>query len=445
MPPERQWAFRREDGKVNVINSIEEASRQQSGFPERGTAWAEIERELKHLKTLDFDGRAGRLPAYMYFHSEEILEVQKKAFAEYILENGLGAGTAFQSLEFMQNAIFRWAFDLFHAAAGAGATYTSGGSISVLDAVRTARNRARAARGEPYGIYNVVAPFSAHPCLTKAGQLLDVEIRRTPLGDELRGDPDAIADAIDGNTIMIYGSAPGYPFGVFDPIERFSDLALEHGLWLHIDACWGGFLSPFAKKLGYRVPLWDFEVPGVTSLSADIHKHGYGVKGASVLIFRDAELQRHQEFVFNDWHRGTYVTPSLAGSSPGGSIAAAYAVMKFLGEEGYLEIARATMEATHDWIRGVNAIEGLKCFEPAGESSIFGFYSTDANLDILAVAEFMRTRGWLPGLNTDPYAIQQAVTAVHRPFVENHLADLRDAVAQVRSTMAKGVFNPRTY
>lgn len=414
-------------------------------FPVVGTEWTEIERELQGLKSLDFDGRSGRLPSYMYFHTEELLEVQKKAYSEYILENGLGIGTAFGSLEYMQNAIFQWAYELFQAPSTAGATYTSGGSISVLEAVRTARNRAREERGEPYGIYNVVAPFSAHPCLTKAGALLDVEVRRTPLGDEYRGDPKAIAAEIDENTIMIYGSAPGYPFGVFDPIERFGELALERNLWLHVDACWGGFLSPFAKQLGYPIPSWDFEVPGVTSLSADLHKHGYAVKGASLLLFRDASVQKYQEFVFKDWHRGMYVTPSLSGSSPGGSIAAAYAVMKFLGLSGYMEIAKATMAATHDWISGVNAIEGLRCFEPAGESSIFGFYSIDPSVDILAVAEFLRNRGWLPGLNTDPYAIQQAVTAVHGPFIQEYLSDLGDAVAEVRKTAAKGHFVERTY
>lgn len=430
---------------MNLTAPFDVTTQHLDGFPKRGVPWAEIEQELKHLKSLDFDGRAGKLPAYMYFHTEELLEVQKKAYAEYILENGLGAGVAFRSLEVMQHAIFRWAFDLFHAPEGAGATFTAGGSSSVLDALRTARNRARALRGEAYGIYNVVTPFSAHPCLTKSAQFLDVEVRRTPLGEHRRGDPAAIAAAIDENTIMIYGSAPAYPFGLFDPIERFGELALERNLWFHVDACWGGFLSPFAKKLGYPLPNWDFEVPGVTSISADIHKHGYGVKGASLLLFRDKSVQSYQEFVFHDWHRGSYVTPSLPGSSPGGSIAAAYAVMKYLGEEGYLEIAKATMEGTISWIDGVNNVEGLKCFEPVGESSIFGFYSTDSSLDILAIAEFMQTRGWLPGLNTDPYAIQQAVTAVHGPFVNNYLLDLRDAVDHARSTNAKGAFNARTY
>lgn len=415
------------------------------GFPKQGRPWPEIEADLRSFKGADIDGRAGRLPAYLYYHDEDVLNVQKRSYCEYILENGLGTDTAFKSLDYMQSEIFRMAFALFHAPGGAGATFTSGGSISVLDAVKTARNKARAERGEKYGVYNIVAPFSAHPCLTKAGELLDVEIRRTPLRADFRGDIRAIEAAIDDRTIMIYGSAPNYPFGVFDPLNDFSELALSRGLWLHVDACWGGFLSPFAKKLGYSIPGWDFELPGVTSLSADLHKHGYAVKGASLLIFRDNGLQKYQQFVFNDWHRGTYATPSIAGSSPGGAISTAYAIMRFLGEEGYLRIARRTMEATHNWIRGVNQIDGLKCFEPAGESSIFGFHSTDPQLDILAVAEDMKSKGWLPGLNTDPYAIQQACTSVHYPFVEEYLADLRASVVHVRASGAKGNFDARTY
>ncbi len=363
---------------------------------EKGLPWEEIERELRALKTQDFDGLRGRLPAYFYYFNEQVLDVQKRAYCEYILENGLGAETAFPSLETMQSALFEMAYALFHAPGTAGAAFTSGGTISVIDAVKTARDKARAERGKRYGVFNIIAPFSAHPCLNKAGELLDVEIRRIPLDRHYRADVEAMRRAVDADTILLYGSAPCYPFGVFDPIGELSALALDRRLWLHVDACWGGFLSPFAKQLGYPVPVWDFEHPGVSSLSADLHKHGYAVKGASLLIFRDKSVQRYQRFDFSEWHRGTYASPSIAGSSPGGAISAAYAVMRFLGEAGYREIAAATMGATVKWIKGVNQIEGLRCFEPNGESSLFGFYSTDPTLDILAVAEGLKKRGWLP-------------------------------------------------
>jgi glutamate/tyrosine decarboxylase-like PLP-dependent enzyme len=417
-----------------------------SGLPAKGVPWSDIEVQLRELKSLDVDGLRGRLPAYIYYYNEELLDVQKRAFCAYILENGLGTETAFKSLGFMQSAIFEMAFRLFNAPESAGAVFTSGGTISILDAVRMARNKARADRGERYGIYNIVAPFSAHPALNKAADFLDLEIKRVPLGRNYRGDLQATVDAIDDKTIMLFGSAPCYPFGVFDSIEEYSELAMDRGLWLHVDACMGGFLSPFAKKLGYHIPSWDFALPGVTSISADIHKYGYGVKGASLLLLRDRELQKkYGEFVFHDWHRGTYASPSIAGSSPGGAISAAYAVMQFLGEEGYLRITKATMDAVHKWISGVNSIDGLRCFEPNGESALFGFYSTDPNLDILAVAERRKEKGWYPGLNTSPFAIQQGVTAVHIPIIDEYLAELRDAVTVVRKTNAKGTFNARTY
>jgi glutamate/tyrosine decarboxylase-like PLP-dependent enzyme len=414
-------------------------------LPRNKGDWDQIRSELVNLKKLDFDGLKGRLPGYLYFHNDDVLKVQREAYSEYILENGLGAGHAYMSLESMLRDIYDMGLSLFNAPLNAGATFTSGGTASVFDAVKSARDRERKRRGEKYGLYNVVTPYSSHPCLNKAGQLLDVKIRRTNLGEDRRGSVAELASAIDDDTVMIYASAPAYPFGLFDPIEAIAELALSRNLWLHIDACWGGFLSPFAKTLGYDIPKWDFSVPGVTSISADIHKHGYGVKGASLLMFRDEALREFEQFEFSDWHRGAYFTPSIAGSSPGGAIAAAYAVMKYLGYEGYLEITKRTMEATKRWIDGVNKIPGLECFSSSPESSIFGFYSTDDAVCILAVAERMRARGWLPGLNRDPYAIQQGVTSVHYPIVDEYVTDLGDAVNLVRRTGERGRFDEHTY
>jgi sphinganine-1-phosphate aldolase len=415
------------------------------GFPDEGQEWPEILSRLRALKADDFSWRAGRLPTYTYFFSDDVLEVQKGAYLEYIVENALANDKVLKSVPAMLQDIYRYARGLFHAGPDAGVSFTSGGTESVFMAVKTARDKARADRGEPRGQYNIVAPVSAHPCLNKAAHFLDLEVRRTPLGDEYRSDPDAMAAAVDESTIMLYSSATCYPYGVFDRIPELGELALRHDLWLHVDACWSGFLSPFAKVLGYPIPEWDMGVPGVTSLSADIHKFGYGAKGASLVLYCDAALQEFERFEFSGWPRGTYSTPTFTGSKPAGSVAAAWAVMQYMGFQGYLRATAETFDATMQLIKGVNAIPGLACLEPHGESNLFAFVSTDPAVDIMAVADRLEEHGWFRGRMREPLAIQQGVNPAHLPVVDEYLTEVRDAVDFVRAKGLKAGYDERSY
>ena len=315
-------------------------------FPATGTDWATLAAELEELKVDDADWRAGQLASYTYFFREDVLDVQKAAYTAYIAENGLASPKVLRSVPRLLEDIAVMVRDLFGAPVDSGFSFTSGGTESIFCAVKAARDRARAERGERFGHYNVVAPASAHPALDKAGQYLDVEIRRTSCDAELRSDVGAIEAACDSDTVMLYASAPSYVFGVVDRVEDLAALALRTDLWLHVDGCWGGFISPFAHRLGYDIPPWDLSVDGVTSLSADIHKFGYAAKGAGVLLFRDPSLQEFEKFEFSDWPHGTYATPTFTGSKPAGSIAAAWAVLRYLGEAGYLESTREAMDAT---------------------------------------------------------------------------------------------------
>jgi sphinganine-1-phosphate aldolase len=414
-------------------------------LPRHGMNWDSIMSSLKALKANDFDGRRGRLPSYTYFYNDDVLEKQIAAYSEFIVENGLGAGVAFKSIETMLTDVFSMAFGLFNAPAGAGASFTSGGTESLFEVVKTARNQARAARSEPRGQYNIVAATTAHPSMEKGAEALDVEVRRTAIDPEYRGTASAFESAIDDRTIMLFASAPCYPYGVFDRIEDIALLAQRRQLWLHVDACWGGFISPFAKDLGYRIPSWDFHVPGVTSLSADLHKFAYAAKGASLIMFRDREVQKYERFTFNKWPRGTYSTPAMLGSQPAGSIASAWAMMQYMGYEGYMMATRATMDATMQLIAGINDIGGLRCLEPYGESNLFTFISTDATLDIMAIADILAARGWLRGRMREPLGIQQGVTASHLPYVGEYLHEVRQAASQVRSQKLTGAYNERTY
>ncbi len=414
-------------------------------FPADGTAWPQLEAEMIALKAQDYDWRAGALPSYTYYYDDALFEVQMAAYRLYAVENGLGEGLAFRSLTRMLDEIGAMVFDLFQAPADAGLSFTSGGTESLIEAVRTARNLHRSRGGAAGRRLNVVAPQTAHATLNKATEFMDIDIVRVPVGPDRRGDVGAMAAAITADTIMLFASAPCYPYGLFDPIADLGRLAQARGLWLHVDGCWGGFISPFAKALGYAIPEWDFAIPGVTSLSADIHKFGFAAKGASALIFRDRGMLDHERFVFSDWPRGTYVTPSFLGSRPAGAVASAWAVMRHFGFAGYVETTRATMAATCRLIDGVDAIPGLACLTPNREANLYAYEATDPAVDIMAVADLMQGRGWLPGRLNAPLAIHQGVNPVHLQSAGRYLDDLGAAVAEVRRTGRRGAFDARTY
>ena len=414
-------------------------------MPESGTDWDTLKRELIELKRLDLDWRRGRLPAYIYFYDDELLRIQTEAYALYAVENALGEGKVFQSLTAMLKDIAVMAFDLYRAPAGAGLSFTSGGTESIFEAVKTARKRFRTLHPQRKGRANVVAPVSAHATLDKAGDILDVDIIRVGLTADYRADVAAMAAAVNEHTLMLFASAPCFPYGVFDPIEALGQLALERELWLHVDGCWGGFISPFAQRLGYAIPPWDLAVPGVTSLSSDVHKFGYSAKGASLLLFRDESLKRYERFEFSGWPRGTYATPTFMGSRPAGSIASAWAVMRYLGWQGYLKTTKATMDATMAFIAGIDRIPGLRCLRPIGEANLFAFVSVDDEVDIMAVADVLLAKGWFPGRLREPLAIQQGVNPVHLPIVGEYLQDVAQAVDQVRATKRSGAYKDDTY
>lgn len=414
------------------------------GFPQTGRPWMDIRSDLLAFKAHDLDWKRGRLPAYVYYYDEDLLNVQMDAYRLYAVENGLGEGKAFRSLTHMLEDIAAMAASLFGGGDNMGASFTSGGTESLFEAVRTARKRHRQRHGAD-GKLNVVAPYSAHATLNKAGDILDVEIIRVPVGGEFRADVTAMEAAINDDTIMLFCSAPCFPYGVFDAVADLGRIALARDLWLHVDGCWGGFISPFAKRLGYPIPEWDLSVPGVTSISADIHKFAYGAKGASLLLFNDKSLKELERFSFGDWPRGTYATPTFLGSRPAGSIASAWAVMNYLGLEGYIRTTKAAMDATMAFIDAIDAIEGLRCLRPVGEANIFAFVSDDPHINIMAVADELQAKGWFPGRMRSPLAIQQGVNPVHLPVVGEYAADVTEAVDKVRASGRAGAYQEDSY
>jgi sphinganine-1-phosphate aldolase len=407
-------------------------------FPEKSASREQITSQLNDAISHDADWRGGKIFSLVYFAGDDVADVLKEAYTTAFYTNGLGPG-AFKSLKKFESEVISMTGDLLHHPEAAG-NMTSGGTESILMAVKTARDWARAEKDIERP--QIIVPVTAHPAFDKAAHYLDVEIVHTPLRDDLRADVDAMRAVITENTVLLAGSAPCYPFGVVDPIDEIAALAAERGILCHVDACLGAYLLPFTERLGYPVPRWDFRLPGVTSISADLHKYGYSARGASVVVYRDRELRRHQFFAVSDWPGGLYGSPTLAGSRPGGAIAAAWAVLNFLGVEGYTRLARVIMETTKALIEGIDDIPQLKVLG-SPDMSVFAFASD--SLDIHAVADAMDEAGWHPDRQQLPPSLHCMVTPVHEGIVPPFLSDLRGAVEHVAENGAVSSRRAATY
>ena len=287
----------------------------------------------------------------------------------------------------------------------------------------------------------IVVPQTAHPAFNKAADWLGIDVRRVAIGPDFRADAQAMAAEIGPDTIMLVGSAPAYPHGVMDPIPEIAAVALEHGLWMHVDACVGGFIAPFARKLGEQIGEFDFAVPGVVSMSADLHKYGYAAKGASTVLYRDAKAFAFQAYTFSDWPRGLYSTNTLVGTRAGGAIAAAWAVMNYLGEDGYLAITRRILDTRQAIADGVTKLG----FDVWGRPRLSIMTYGSRELDIGQVADRLSTRGWFVGRLVEPPGIHLMLNLTHEPIVGEYLADLDWAANEVRAGRAAKTVQAATY
>ncbi|MBA2326652.1 MAG: aspartate aminotransferase family protein [Actinobacteria bacterium] len=400
-------------------------------LPQSGLSKNAVLSQLDALRADDKDWRSGRVFGLVFHAGDDVEEVAREASTLFLSENGLNP-LAFPSIGRMQQDVVDIAADLFHGGDEAAGFMTSGGTESILLAVEAARNRGRAERD--VAAPNMVIANSAHAAFHKASEYFGVAVRKIPVRADWRVDVDATAAAVDDDTVLVVGSAPQYPQGVIDPIPELASLAAERGINCHVDACMGGFVLPFAQRLGRPVPPWDFRVDGVTSISADIHKLGYAPKGASVLIHRNQELRSHQIFVFDDWLGGFYASSGIAGSKPAGPIASAWAVLHYLGEEGYLRLTDVTLAATERLIDGVRAIPGLTVLgEPESQCVAISAVDPDA-LDVFKVMDALAERGWHLDRQQPPDSLHLTVSAGTAPAIDAFVADLRACVEKVGAT-----------
>ncbi len=367
------------------------------------------------------DWRRGRIWSLIYWAGDEHDEVVHDAYREFASENLLGP-TAFPSVATMEKQVVWMLLDLLGADPQlAGGTMTSGGTESIILAVKAYRDRARAERPE-VSHPEMLVPVTAHPAFLKAGDLLGVRPVPVPVDHTFRADPAAFAAAMTDSTILACASAPCFPYGVVDPIEDLADRTSERGIGLHIDATIGGFALPFARELGRKVPPFDFNVPGVTSMTADMHKYGYGPKGSSSILYRDRSLRRHQFAAYTDWPGGILASPTLLGTRPGGAIAGSWAAIRFEGRAGYRAIFSEVFEATDRLQEGIRSIPGLHV---VGEPPISVFAVGSDVVDMMAVADRLETRNWRIDRQRDPDSIHLIVNPTHVPVVEEFLDDVR--------------------
>jgi sphinganine-1-phosphate aldolase len=399
-------------------------------LPDHGRSREEILSELRAIAVEeDAVWESGGCSGTMYCGDHEHYAFLKEAFGLFAHQNALQRDMCPSATRF-EGEIIAMALDLFHAGKVSGAEpagmVTSGGTASITHAMLAYREEGR--DGRSIERPNAVKPETAHPAFDKACDLFGIELRRAPVDRETTlVRPDAVADLIDDSTVAIVGSAGNYGYGTIDPIEELGELALERGVGLHVDGCLGGFLLPFGEELGYRIPPFDFRVPGVTSISADTHKYGYGLKGTSTLLFRDRSLRNRCYFFMPDWSGGKYFSPGMEGSRSDGLLASTWASLVSVGREGYRNHAKGIFETSAAMQAVVRSHPELRLL---GDPT-FLFAFTSDEFDIYHVNDEMKRRGWRFNGLQYPNALHMAVTRpqVQPGVVEKFADDLAEAVA----------------
>lgn len=399
-------------------------------FPPSGRPADAVLADLEAKRANDVRWQEGRAFGMIYDGGPSVHAVAERAAALYLHENALNT-RAFPSLGEIQSEVVGWTADLLHGPESAAGFLTSGGTESILCGVLAARERARHERGVEHG--EMVLAESAHAAFHKAAHLFGLEVHKTPVKADWTADVDAMAAAVGANTVLVVGSAPQYPQGVIDPIPDIAALAASVGANCHVDGCMGGYVLPFAERLGRRVPPWDFRVDGVHSISADIHKLGYAPKGASVILHRSKALRRYQTFVFDDWLGGFYASPNLQGSRSGLPMATAWAVIQHLGMDGYLELTRNTLDNADRMRAGIAAVDGVRVL---GDSTyhLVAMASDPAAatpVDVFAVGDALLARGWFHDRQGPPDTLHATVSNSNAGRIEQYLEDLAASVAEV--------------
>ncbi len=400
----------------------------ETALPEKGRDEQEILKALDEFARNDPDYRGGRIFSLTYHLSDAHEKFITDAGRRFASANGLNPA-AFQSLKRMESQIVAAAARLLHGPDTVCGMLTAGGTESCMLAVKTYRDRARRLRRvrKP----EMIVPLTGHVAWLKAAEYFGVRLRRLPETREHRPDLGRLKRMIGRRTIMVLGSAPEYPRGMIDPIPEMAAIAADAGVPFHVDACVGGFILPFMEMNDETLPAWDFRTPGVTSISADLHKYGYAGKGASLILYRDLNLFKDQIFVETEWPGGMFASAGLLGTRPGAAYATAWATLQRIGIEGYRRMARDTIATAAALKAGIGEIPELAVIgAPTGP--LFAYRSIDPQIDIFAIGDLMEERGWHIDRVQRPDGLHAMVTLNHGRILDRYLGDLADAVRQLR-------------
>lgn len=401
-------------------------------FPQKGQAPTALLQNLQARKVNDVHWEDGRVFAYIYDAGAEAKQLLQDAFSLYLMENGLDP-TSFPSCLELEKDVIGMAIDLVNGGADATGNFTSGGTESILLSLKTTRDYYRDVRPD-ITQPEILMPKTAHPAFHKACQYFDLKAVTVDIDDDFCAIPSLMEAAITPNTILMVGSAPSYAHGAIDPIAELGQVALRHQLRLHVDCCVGGMYLPFARELGYDIPDFDMSVPGVTQLSMDFHKWGYAAKGASCILYKDRAIRRYQIFSHANWTGYAVINPGVTSTRGGGPIAACWAILNYLGREGYLRLVQSSQEAARKIVAAVNDIDGLEMMGKA-QINMLALRATDFN--IFPLADAMKARGWFIqpqfGFANSAENMHLSVGAHNAHRIDEFVADLREVTAAVRA------------
>jgi len=404
-------------------------------LPPKGIPAPQVLDELESLRADDVDWRNGKVFSLAYYAGPQAIAVAEDAYRRFSGENALSTD-AFPSLRIMQQDVLSMVGPWLGAHKDSAGFMTSGGTESILMVVKAARDQFAQTRGVTTP--NIVLPTSAHAAFEKACHYFGVESRRSAVGQDWRADIAAMERLIDDNTVMLVASAPQYPQGVVDDVTGIAALASSRGINCHVDACMGGVTLAYLVKLGLPIPAWNLSVSGVTSISVDLHKYGYTSKGASVVMYSSKSLRAHQGFFTDNWLGGMYASSGMLGTKSGGSIASAWAVLRHLGDDGYTALVRQTRNATEQLANHIVAHPHL-VLRAYPDSTLICFGAADPSvLNVFAVADELRIRGWYVDRQTPPDSLHCTVNAIHHDKIDAFVVDLDASIELVLSTRLSG-------
>lgn len=406
-------------------------------IPATGLSKDDLFQRLEAFRAQDMPWRNGRTFAYVYDPGHDVEEVIHNAFVMYLGENALDP-TVFPSTMQLENEVVSMAAAHLRGDEHVAGSFTSGGTESIFLAMKAARDYARSVRGiqEP----EVLLPQTAHASFQKAAYYLDMKATLVPVDPaSFRADVRAMRDAITPDTILLTGSAVSYAHGVVDPIAELGQLALEKNLLLHVDGCIGGFILPYFRRLGADVPEFDLSVPGVTSISMDFHKYAFAAKGASVILYKTKDLRRHQFYACSHWTGYTVINTTVQSTKSAGPVAACWAALQYIGDSGYMELARRMLEGTRKIVAGIQAIPGLRLLGQP-DSNLICFTCDDAG--VFDIIDEMKARDWYiqPQLGFGPSRenIHLSLNPRAMELSDAFLADLGQCVEIARNMRASG-------